>query len=178
MFHSAILEAQGTINLSSIGLNRIPVYVLNVLYLAPITLWTYLKNGRSAKARSDHKQIDGVTEEQRYHDHEDHREDVESGQQEGRPIEQHEEHQNRSQRRSMQGEADDHDMSGHSHMHHEVGERPIFATVTIAVCHCGAGCLLGDIVREWFVYGTGLEINGSKRWVEFVAGHVVKEACM
>lgn len=46
----------------------------------------------------------------------------------------------------------------------------MFATITIAVCHCGAGCLLGDIVGEWLVYGTGLEINGSEMLAEFLAG--------
>lgn len=56
------------------------------------------------------------------------------------------------------------------HHHHGSGERPMFATVTIGVCHCGAGCILSDIVGEWLVYGTGAEINGEALWVSFLVG--------
>ena len=50
------------------------------------------------------------------------------------------------------------DMSSHARMHHGSSDRPMFATITIAVCHCGAGCLLGDVVGEWLVYGAGISI--------------------
>lgn len=55
---------------------------------------------------------------------------------------------------------------------HHIGmsSRPMFATVTVAVCHCGAGCLLGDIVGEFLVYGTNAKINGHHIWVELVVG--------
>ncbi len=159
--------------MTSICFDRIPVYVLNALYLAPITLWTYLKHGRPAKVRTDYDQIDSVVEEHRYHDHEDHGTDVQSSQHEGYTSEHNEEHQDMSRHGPMQEDAGDHHISGHSHMQHDAGERPIFATITIAVCHCGAGCLLGDIVGEWFVYGTGLEIDGSEMWVEFLAGQCI-----
>lgn len=46
----------------------------------------------------------------------------------------------------------------------------MFATVTVAVCHCGAGCLLGDIVEEWLVYGTDATINGRHLWVSYLVG--------
>lgn len=46
----------------------------------------------------------------------------------------------------------------------------MFATVTVAVCHCGAGCLLGDIVGEWLVYGTDATINGRHLWVSYLVG--------
>jgi hypothetical protein len=46
----------------------------------------------------------------------------------------------------------------------------MFATITVAVCHCGAGCVLGDIVGEWLVYGTGATINGRMLWVEYLVG--------
>jgi hypothetical protein len=58
----------------------------------------------------------------------------------------------------------------HNHCHMEGSSRPIFATVTVAVCHCGAGCLLGDIVGEWLVYGTDATINGRHLWVSFLVG--------
>ena len=65
------------------------------------------------------------------------------------------------------------DMSGHEH-HHMSTDRPMFATVTVGVCHCGAGCLLGDIVGEWLVYGTGARIRGRMLWVEFLIGTFLK----
>lgn len=58
----------------------------------------------------------------------------------------------------------------HGHCHTGGSSRPMFATVTVAVCHCGAGCLLGDIVGEWLVYGTDAKINGHHLWVEFLVG--------
>lgn len=158
------------IQLTGIRSDRIPVYVLNALYLAPITLWTYLKHGRPARVRSDYEPIGGVGEEQRYRDHEDHGTDVESARNEGDPSNRNEEHQPMSGHGHTHPDPGDHHMSGHSHMQHSAGDRPMFATITIAVCHCGAGCLLGDIVGEWFVYWTGLEIDGSEMWAEFLAG--------
>ena len=59
------------------------------------------------------------------------------------------------------------DDGGHRH---GGGERPMFATITVAVCHCGAGCVLGDIIGEWLVYGTGAAINGRMLWAEYLIG--------
>lgn len=42
--------------------------------------------------------------------------------------------------------------------------RPFWATVLIGVSHCGAGCVLGDLVGEWLVYGTNVMINGQNIW--------------
>jgi hypothetical protein len=64
----------------------------------------------------------------------------------------------------------DHNMSSHADMHHGSSDRPMFATITVAVCHCGAGCLLGDIVGEWLVYGAGISINGRDLWAEYLIG--------
>lgn len=57
-----------------------------------------------------------------------------------------------------------------NHCHVPNSQRPMFATVTVAVCHCGAGCLLGDIVGEWLVYGANAKINGRHLWVAFLVG--------
>jgi len=57
----------------------------------------------------------------------------------------------------------------HAHMHGG-GDLPMFANVTIAVCHCGAGCVLGDLIGEWIVYGSGATINGQDIWVEWLIG--------
>ena len=42
--------------------------------------------------------------------------------------------------------------------------RPMWATVMIGVAHCGAGCILGDLVGEWLVFGTGITIRGHDVW--------------
>ncbi|KAI6872399.1 hypothetical protein KC338_g2139 [Hortaea werneckii] len=55
---------------------------------------------------------------------------------------------------------------GHCHMHGS--SRPMYATVLVGVSHCGAGCVLGDLVGEWLVYGTGATINGEKIWPELL----------
>jgi hypothetical protein len=71
--------------------------------------------------------------------------------------------------------AQHHDMSHMNHgamhnMHMPSPDQPIFPTVTIAVCHCGAGCLLGDIVGEWLIYGANIMINCRSIWPEFLIG--------
>lgn len=72
-----------------------------------------------------------------------------------------------------------HDMSHIAHvptMYNMMRDRPMFATVTVAVCYCGAGCLLGDIIGEWVVYGTNAQINGRSIWPEFLIGMLLKTA--
>ena len=63
-----------------------------------------------------------------------------------------------------------HDVGSHAHQHHGGSERPMFATVTVAVCHCGAGCVIGDLIGEWLVYGTGIAIHGRTLWPEYLIG--------
>lgn len=65
-----------------------------------------------------------------------------------------------------------HNMGGHEGHNMGGGDRPMFATTTIGVCHCGAGCVLGDIIGEWIVYGTGATIRGRALWPEFLVGTV------
>src|SRR5271170_777100 len=114
---------------------RIPVYILNALYLAPLTLWTYLNYGRPSKPSKDSGSVES------HHMH-------------------HDEHGH--------GGSEE-EMSGHEH-YHMSSDRPMFATVTVAVCHCGAGCLLGDIIGEWLVYGTGAQIRGRTLSTEYLIG--------
>jgi hypothetical protein len=72
----------------------------------------------------------------------------------------------------------DHEAMHHSGMHHGTmhnmhmpsPDQPMFPTVTIAVCHCGAGCLLGDIVGEWLVFGTNATLGGKSIGPEFLIG--------
>lgn len=51
---------------------------------------------------------------------------------------------------------------------HHSSSRPFWATVTAGVFHCGAGCVLGDIVGDWIVYGSNATINGQTIWVELL----------
>jgi hypothetical protein len=139
--------------------HRIPVYVLNALYLAPLTIWTYIKYGRPTPPSSEQKPSchqNGATESPNKisSDHQQHHGDQ------------------RDQHIGVDHEVGgvDHNMSSHANMHHGSSDRPMFATITVAVCHCGAGCLLGDIVGEWLVYGAGITINGRDLWAEYLIG--------
>jgi hypothetical protein len=67
----------------------------------------------------------------------------------------------------------DHGAMNHGKMHNmhmPSTDQPMFPTVTIAVCHCGAGCLLGDIVGEWLVFGTNATLGGRSIGPEFLIG--------
>jgi hypothetical protein len=58
----------------------------------------------------------------------------------------------------------------HQMTHHSSDSTPFYVSVLIGVTHCGAGCVLGDIVGEWIVYGTNVTINGRSLWPEFLIG--------
>ncbi|KAK5109200.1 hypothetical protein LTR62_007285 [Meristemomyces frigidus] len=157
----------------SMMLIMIPVYVINALYLWPLTLWTYLLYGRSQKvskgeaAPSCHNTntASGADTSKKG--------DVETGGDPETPAalachDPTKDHQTTTAmegHETMHGNHMDHDQHQH---HHHGGERPMFATVTIAVCHCGAGCVIGDIIGEWLVYATGASINGQSLWVNFL----------
>ena len=205
-------------------LHRIPVYILNALYLSPLTLWTYLNFGRpnkpsnsAAKSHCTHQtsgnpggiaeartgpeaeteakrsanaatvaqsnaKADGPPpaddDDHHHHHHHHHHHQSNRGDCEQNASERHHRHE---QRPDSQGDItlnekaegnnahQGYQMSGHDH-HHTSPSRPMFATVTAGVCHCGAGCLLGDIVGEWLVYGTGAQIRGRMLWAEFLIG--------
>ena len=156
---------------------RIPVYIVNALYLWPITLWTYLLYGRPQKAAkgegppschnankessapetAERDGADAQNDHGQPHCDNCHHQPGELENQATEPG-QHE----------GPGAHDQHQDQHHEHQHG--GERPIFATVTVAVCHCGAGCVLGDIIGEWLVYGTGAAINGESLWVNYLVG--------
>lgn len=72
----------------------------------------------------------------------------------------------------------EHDGEAHQQHHDMSGDRPMFATVTIATCHCGAGCVLGDIIGEWLIYRSGATIGGSMLYAAFVVGESVPIAVL
>lgn len=119
--------------------------MINALYLWPITLWTYIQYGRPPPRKKE----DPAAETKEAH----HPPHATGGGEEG------EAHATEG------GEAE----GGCSH--HDMGsQRPMFATITVAVCHCGAGCVLGDIVGEWIVWGTDARIAGRLLYTEFIVG--------
>ena len=232
------------------------MYIINALYLWPITLWTYLNWGRppkpqkNAEASIEHAHHDhqghadnvAITTEGRNHsdakhtiasdnekdpedshtntgashhhhqeaqheqhgDHSGHEQHEQAhakhehhdnghGQHEQHEQDKvhaqhghHEHHQQAQHAHHDHGADHDHETTnvdvekdGHpgpgpgAHAHHHMHDdpnRPMFATVTVAVCHCGAGCVLGDIVGEWLVYGTGAMINGRDIGPEMLIG--------
>lgn len=182
----------------------IPVYILNALYLAPITLPTYLKYGRPPKpghgggssCHGPEKKVDDGTMDHHHHHHDHDHAAMEKGHdhthheadakkvEEGTTDHQHHhdhDHDHAAMAKghdhahhdtdAMKHDHSQHEMKqghDHSHMHHNDPNRPMFATITIAVCHCGAGCLLGDLIGEWIVFATNASINGKGLWVEWL----------
>ena len=120
---------------------RIPVYIVNALYLWPITLWTYLKYGRPAKPQKE-----DYSSSKHEHSHHEHDHTV----------------------KEQDSTSDKREAQDHSHHHHHGSERSIFATITVAVCHCGTGCVLGDLVGEWLIYGANITVAGRMLWAEFL----------
>lgn len=59
-------------------------------------------------------------------------------------------------------------IEGMSHCHTSSSTRPMWATVLIGVSHCGAGCVLGDLIGEWLVYGTSASIRYTSIWPELL----------
>lgn len=157
----------------------IPVYVINALYLWPITLWTYLKYGRPPKPnksvsvppQSAHQPPHaGARGREVRGPHDTIGGDI--GRNESSPT------QDATNAEVEKGEPGEEEKHGHGGGDHKPdssggeGGRPMFATITIGVCHCGAGCVLGDIVGEWLVYSTNALIGSPGRllWAEFLVG--------
>ncbi|CAG8749620.1 10977_t:CDS:2, partial [Acaulospora colombiana] len=165
----------------------IPVYILNALYLGPLTLWTYWRWGRPLKPSKTGKVGAHAHDHQHYSNGGDHStmdhssmthtavnhdstnasptEPAKDGHNDMNHTKMDQEKANHSH---MNHEGGMHEGMDHAHMHHMDVDRPMFATVTVAVCHCGSGCLLGDLIGEWIVFGTGARINGKEIWVEFL----------
>ena len=167
----------------------IPVYVINALYLWPLTLWVYLNYGRPTKPSKGVEMggghcHGGGKEEKKLGDEEDASGPVEEDR--GRattaaaasnptcheadpaPFEATEKQQQQSPSSPSSDEEKATPPDAHAHCHSSGAERPLFATLTVAVCHCGAGCVLGDIVGEWIVYGTNATISGRSLWPEYL----------
>merc|ERR1711939_202913 len=148
----------------------IPVYIVNALYLWPITVWTYIKYGRpELQSKKVENGADEDEEDPLLHS--------------GHRIDQNEDNINGERRSACsetapnplaghRGHSTGHDVEANQNAHGTSADRPIFATVTVATCHCGAGCVLGEIVGEWLVYWSDASINESMLYAAFIVDFV------
>lgn len=154
---------------------RIPVYIINALYLWPITIWTYVQYGRPGPLRKEMGSAEDA---------------VTPAEGETAPLLRSCQGTDRSggnataegsiARRGVPAgpssgpqESNSQDAErGEVHQHHDNmnASRSIFASITIATCHCGAGCVLGDIIGEWLVYQSGATVGGSMLNAAFIVG--------
>jgi hypothetical protein len=51
--------------------------------------------------------------------------------------------------------------------------RPFWKTILIEATHCGAGCVIGDVIAEFTVAATGAKVGGSVLFAEFGADYVL-----
>jgi hypothetical protein len=61
---------------------------------------------------------------------------------------------------------------GEMKMDEEAHEKPTLAEVAVATSHCGAGCVLADLVSEFWIAAAGMTILGSMLWAGFVIDFV------
>ena len=122
------------------------VYIINALYLWPITVWTYVKYGRTKIPREVlQDEAEGHEDEPLLHlngrmDHNEKNTSV------GRRSDWSE--TATETRGGHHGHSTGHVEESSQHFHSMSADQPTFATITIAICHYGAGCVLGDIVGE------------------------------
>lgn len=63
---------------------------------------------------------------------------------------------------------------GHDHSHHNNHHQvPVWVNRYIASTHCAAGCSLGDILGETFIYVFGLTIAGSFLWMGYIVDFIL-----
>jgi len=123
-------------------MRRIPTYIITALYLGPVGIWLYWRYGRPKEP----VKIDENHEHM--HHHQDHSEHM---------------HHQEDQIETVH-------KPGEHNMRHSKITVPFYVSVLVGVTHCGAGCVLGDIVGEWIIYGTNVMINGRNLWPEMLIG--------
>ncbi|MCJ1286770.1 hypothetical protein MMC26_006116 [Xylographa opegraphella] len=146
----------------------IPVWPINASYLGPLTLYLYFKYGRPTKPeKRKHQHPDSTKKPVHGSDDSKENHDLEMG------AGSHAAH-NMGSMHDSDTMTEVHDSGNQCNMHnmhamhsHSPG-RPTWATVLIGVFHCGSGCVLGDLVGEWLVYGTGASINGAGIWASLL----------
>lgn len=51
--------------------------------------------------------------------------------------------------------------------------RPRWPSVAVSVSHCGAGCVLGDVIAEFVVFAVGAGIAGQPLFAEYIGDYVI-----
>jgi hypothetical protein len=51
--------------------------------------------------------------------------------------------------------------------------KPFWAGTAVSATHCGAGCVLGDLIAEWIVFAAGLQLTGFALPVEYPFDYVL-----
>jgi hypothetical protein len=96
------------------------------------------------------------------------RADREEGMQSGMQSMQQHGHMNHA----MQEGRESHPMQQHGHMSHG-NDKPFWQAAAVASTHCGAGCTLGDIVAEWFMFFVPFALFGMKLFGEWALDYVL-----
>lgn len=45
--------------------------------------------------------------------------------------------------------------------------------MAMEVSHCGSGCVLGDLIAEWTIFGAALTISGYTLFAEYVGDYIL-----
>lgn len=153
------------------------MYIINALYLWPITVWTYLEYGRPDlpnPASNNKDRLEANEQDPLLHSHPAAHDGPESSTRANSlpPSASHAGHSGNDVNHDHKRHGTEHGDAAQQvgKPHHMNADRPLFATITIATCHCGAGCVLGDIIGEWLVYSSGARIGGSMLYASFVVG--------
>ena len=56
---------------------------------------------------------------------------------------------------------------------HGMTGKPFWAGTAVSATHCGAGCVLGDLIAEWVVFAAALQLAGSALPVEYPFDYVL-----
>jgi hypothetical protein len=51
--------------------------------------------------------------------------------------------------------------------------KPFWAGTAVSATHCGAGCVLGDLIAEWIIFAAGLRLLGFALPVEYPFDYVL-----
>jgi Domain of unknown function (DUF4396) len=64
-------------------------------------------------------------------------------------------------------------MTGMATHHQRRWERRAWTRIALSVTHCGAGCVLGDIIAEFVIFSLALTIADQTLFAEYVGDYVV-----
>lgn len=56
---------------------------------------------------------------------------------------------------------------------HGIPGKPAWTGIAVSATHCGAGCVLGDLIAEWVVFSVGLKVAGAVLPAEYILDYVL-----